>query len=662
MNIQNDPYKMTVDLNVLEHLGINLYSNLAAVLTEIVANAWDADATKIDIEVDDSSPCEFIKISDNGIGMTVEDMNTKYLKVGYRRRSDQTTTTGKTTAKGRKVMGRKGLGKLALFSIAEHVTIQSIGADDKPHGLSMDANSIREAITSGQAQYSPIPLESTEINISQGTLIELSGINKHKLSRSIDSLRKRLARRFSIFSDEFSITINGKTLTLQDRDDLQNTQYIWLIKDTVLDPSPFPNIIEQFTINNQLDAWSLSDDTQNWKISGWIGTAKKPKQLDSSEVGNLNSIVVLSRGRLFHENILDKLNDGRIYTKYLTGQIEADFLDDDEQQDIATSDRQRIQEDDSRYQALLAFMKSTLTTVERQWSEHRKASEAASTYELLPALKEWVDSLPNSYKKNAESLIENLSVLPIESEEDKKTLFKHGILAFERIRLREDDASLLAEGVAHNPQALIQILAQRDSIESSLYGDIVKSRLDTIKSLRELTDENAKEKVLQKYLFDHLWLLDPSWERAENTEIMESRLIDSGISTTDMNEKERLGRVDIAYRTTANKHVIIELKRAARMMDLFDLITQGSSYVDKLKKILMQTENDAEPNIEVVFILGRLITESNTQRIKSMMDGISPGSRIVYYDGLIQNAQKAYQEYLSKTKELDEVSKILDNL
>jgi hypothetical protein len=37
-------FVMTVDLNVLEHLGINLYSNIAAVLTEAVANAWDADA------------------------------------------------------------------------------------------------------------------------------------------------------------------------------------------------------------------------------------------------------------------------------------------------------------------------------------------------------------------------------------------------------------------------------------------------------------------------------------------------------------------------------------------------------------------------------------------------------------------------------------------
>lgn len=38
------PYRMTVYLSVLDHLGIDLYSNNTAVLTEAVANAWDADA------------------------------------------------------------------------------------------------------------------------------------------------------------------------------------------------------------------------------------------------------------------------------------------------------------------------------------------------------------------------------------------------------------------------------------------------------------------------------------------------------------------------------------------------------------------------------------------------------------------------------------------
>ena len=35
---------MSTSLSSLEHLGINLYSNIPAVLSEIVANAWDADA------------------------------------------------------------------------------------------------------------------------------------------------------------------------------------------------------------------------------------------------------------------------------------------------------------------------------------------------------------------------------------------------------------------------------------------------------------------------------------------------------------------------------------------------------------------------------------------------------------------------------------------
>lgn len=82
----NDHYRMTVDLNVLDHLGINLYSNIAAVLTEAVANAWDADAENVEIGIDPDG--KFIEIKDDGIGMSIEDMNTKYLRVGYRRRDD----------------------------------------------------------------------------------------------------------------------------------------------------------------------------------------------------------------------------------------------------------------------------------------------------------------------------------------------------------------------------------------------------------------------------------------------------------------------------------------------------------------------------------------------------------------------------------------------
>lgn len=83
--MKNPVYSMTVDLNVLDHLGINLYSNIAAVLTEAVANAWDADARQVSIDLDKGHGV--ITIVDDGHGMSIEDVNEKHLHIGYRRRT-----------------------------------------------------------------------------------------------------------------------------------------------------------------------------------------------------------------------------------------------------------------------------------------------------------------------------------------------------------------------------------------------------------------------------------------------------------------------------------------------------------------------------------------------------------------------------------------------
>jgi hypothetical protein len=43
--------KFRIELNVLNHLGIGLYSSTPAVVTEIISNAWDADASKVTIDL-----------------------------------------------------------------------------------------------------------------------------------------------------------------------------------------------------------------------------------------------------------------------------------------------------------------------------------------------------------------------------------------------------------------------------------------------------------------------------------------------------------------------------------------------------------------------------------------------------------------------------------
>ena len=653
METAEKTFEMTVDLNVLEHLGINLYSNIAAVLTEAVANAWDADASSVQIRVDPNS--EWIEIEDDGIGMSVDDLNGKYLRVGYRRR-DEDTEHGRKTAKGRSVMGRKGLGKLSLFSIANVIEVQS-AKNGGSHGFRMSVPGIHQAVQE-KRPYHPEPLTGDALTVTQGTKIVLREIKRQRLGRGVNALRKRLARRFSIIgqANGFEIQINDQPITAADRGDLPKVQFLWTFEGYEPEASTISHVKERESLPDRLEAWDSA-----WRVSGWLGTARKPKDLDDDEAGNLNGIVVFARGRLFHENVLDRLNDGRLYTKYLTGQIEADFLDADDQPDIATSDRQRVQEDDDRYIQLIVFLGSQLNKLENRWNEWRRKHEVEKAKETSPALAEWLLTLPEGYRKSAETLIAKLSALPVDDEDDRKLMYRHGILAFERMKLRGSTEEFVTS--VESADRLLAMLADRDALEASLYRDIVKSRLDAIRDFQTIIDEDAKERVLQKYLFDHLWLLDPAWERATGSQIMESRLTTEGVLVDDLTEKERLGRVDIAYRTHAGKHVIVELKKVGRKMGLLELVEQGQTYVDKLKKILRE-QNVATPDIEVVFVLGKAVDEevTNPDRLKSSMESIAPGSRIVHYDTLIRGAQEAYSAYIDQSKALDKLEKIVSEI
>ena len=184
-----------------------------------------------------------------------------------------------------------------------------------------------------------------------------------------------------------------------------------------------------------------------------------------------------------------------------------------------------MQEDDERYAALLSFLEIIASLqVEKRWTEWRRKHEVEKAKETSPALSEWFETLPEGFRKSAETLVSKLSALPVDEEDDRKLLVpaRHPCVRADAdswIDRRIHQASV------HDVDKLLTVLADRDALEASLYRDIVKSRLDAIKDFQGIVDEDAKERVLQQYLFDHLWLLDPAWERATQSEIMESRLI-----------------------------------------------------------------------------------------------------------------------------------------
>ena len=110
-------YNFNISLSVLNHLGRNLYRNIITVIGEAISNSWDADAKNVWIEIEKEK--NYMTIKDDGIGMSGEDFQNKFLKIGYSKRKNGCFKS----ASGRPLIGRKGIGKLALLSCAQRIHI-----------------------------------------------------------------------------------------------------------------------------------------------------------------------------------------------------------------------------------------------------------------------------------------------------------------------------------------------------------------------------------------------------------------------------------------------------------------------------------------------------------------------------------------------------------
>lgn len=630
---------MTISLNALEHLGINLYSNIPAVLSEIVANAWDADAANVRVKID--KVAETITIEDDGTGMDRDGVIDRFLTVGFRRRE----TLGGKTAKGREPMGRKGIGKLSIFSIAQIAEVYTVVGGEKT-AFRMDREVIRDAIAgTGKDNYKPEELTSWPADLNGGTRIVLSQISKSISGMTVEGLKRRVARRFAVIGPKngFSVTVNGNAIGAEDRAYHNALQYLW----TYGDQADFVKICKNLDrpADDRSDAVKAALAKAGLTLSGWIGTVSKPDQLKDEDGDNLNRLAVFMRGKLAQEDILDEFGQKEIYADYLIGELHCEELDLDDQGDIATSSRQSLKQDDPRFEALRGIVHTELRNIAGRWSEWRRTDGTKDAMKV-PAVSDWLSNLEGDTKKKAERWIGRLNTIR-SPDDDKKELLKASILAFESYR-RKDELDRLESLKDEGLDQVLAIFKDIDDLELSYYGQIVKLRLGVIRTLQTKLKQNDKELVLRDYIFEHLWLLDPAWERTKGTEHAETLVktfLDANTAKLKTSEKKK--RIDIGYRTAGGKHVIVELKRASVSVPVDELMKQIRTYRDGAKAILDKTSYKDWP-IEIVCLLGKEPPEFNTATgaagVATTLATI--GARIVFYDELLTNAEAAYGDYL----------------
>lgn len=367
---------MTFDPHTIEHLGIKMYSFLPNAIAELIANAYDAEAKNVYIDIDDTDSKKSISVTDDGIGMSFEEINEKFLKIGRKRRSEENE---KSKNGLRKVTGRKGLGKLAFFGIGNTITIETV-QDGKCVRFTLNW----DELINSEERYEPT-FNISDCHGKTGTKIVLSEL-KRKTSIDKLSLAISLSKLFNFFDVGFQvfISLNGDEKMKIDNElryKSLSKQFQWAI------PDDSPTDTVYFKRNN---------------ISGKIFATEKPLKPD------LRGITLFAHGRLVNAPEFFGVGESSHGYSYFTGWLDVDFVDEQEE-DVISTDRQSLSWDLPLTEDLRKALQQLLHSVERDWREKRKTERTkAISRKTNIDISSWYTTLPVDVRKNVEHIVSNV--------------------------------------------------------------------------------------------------------------------------------------------------------------------------------------------------------------------------------------------------------------
>ena len=122
MTNSTEKFYFSVDSALLGELGEKLVSTVHVALTELVKNAYDADASLVSIEIlPEKTGGSRVIIKDNGDGMTIDQVRAFWMKIGTTNKVAQP----KSNRFGRLKTGSKGIGRFACRRLGLNLTLKT---------------------------------------------------------------------------------------------------------------------------------------------------------------------------------------------------------------------------------------------------------------------------------------------------------------------------------------------------------------------------------------------------------------------------------------------------------------------------------------------------------------------------------------------------------
>lgn len=632
------PVKPALELRfhgrVIEHLGIDMYQSPTAAIAELIANAWDADAEAVSVTLptSDINDASEIVITDDGVGMTFEECQSRFLNVGYNRRGDDPSQL--TNEKGRPVMGRKGIGKFAGFGIAQVVTIETISKENgELTRFALDVEQLRgDGSEYLNTNAQPIQvLDYKAPNASRrkrhGTSVTLSGLTL-KRRPPVDQFRRSMARRFLLLerADDFELLIDGEGLP-----DAHDAEHVEFDYPTAYRDDDRP---AGLTIDGSWGRERLSDGNEvRWRILFY------EEPIDEEE---LTGVAVFAHGKIAQRPFLFNLSGGlggQTGTAYMSGQVQADFIDE-RRADLIATERQRVNWEAEATAPLLEWGQDRVKSLLRVWKERRAEEKVRLLDERLAPFAERVQRLKPHERRVVERALKNIAKITSLTNDQFDELAASMLTAWEGGRLQELINSL-GEAADLDEAQLLQILAESNILTSLHAAEKVRGQLNLVRGLRRRIDERELENAVRDYIAQHPWLVSPKWE----TFVVErglSRLIADAQAEAGLNsDADWEGRVDLVL-SAGSTLLVMEFMRPDLAID-WDHIDRYQRYIDTLREKVAASSSKFDV-VEGLLVADKLERRTGmTSRILALRQ---QRMDVLTWEGLLDGSEAQWRDYL----------------
>lgn len=543
-------YRMKISRMTVDKLGVKLYDRVYAVIAELISNSYDADATEVTVRAPMGqylarresgkviSKNVSLEVEDNGIGMTPEELQDFYLVVGKERRNDPKQGELSKIFK-RKVMGRKGVGKLAPFGVCRTIEVISAGGlkicDEKGSEgyrtahLTLEKDKI---LSETDEDYKP-KTGDLDGSLSPRTFTKIMLTDfDYRLVGSIEDLRRQLSQRFGLSSENWCITLLDSNKSEGDPSykTTVGSFYVPVMENSKLKfwgpsgstqpipsdkPIPYEVHNPDGSKNNDLKAGFIYEN-RFYPVVGWIAYAKEPYK-DELMAG----VRIYCRGKFAAQSLLFNRKAGftgeHSIRSYLVGELHADWLDEEE--DLIQTDRRDIlwsHELGSEFQTWgqeIVLKIGQLTRDPMRKSILEKFLAIGNVDEKVN--KAFPDGNQRDLRQSAMEIAKILGKSLRGDEVDEPQVVDDLIeLSLLLAPLRTLDEMLREAGSeeATPLNVVTDILKTARIAEVATFGHQIEKRLRIIERLESLKDSpDTVENELQKLIYEAPWLVNPQW-------------------------------------------------------------------------------------------------------------------------------------------------------